>query len=227
MRRFPLRSCALVLFVVPGIALADIDPPTKPPGYWGKELDGTSYFGWRFDFKAWQLPPWKPPHAGWSFHPFGEDSWTADPQRLLHYKDYWNGHEHVWGVDAGKYGELTVTLPNRADRSKTKILFVQLIGWGTVTAAPTDSDKWLWLGDPKIEYLSEGWFRKTYKFSKRPQPESESLKIELDGGRDGSYIDSLYAGSQCVPEPSALLALALGLSGIAVRRATKKAGSPL
>lgn len=209
--------CALAIMFGPVAALADVDPPKDPPPYWGQKLEGTSYFGWRFDFKDWSDPPWKPPHADWSFHPFGEDSWTTDPFRPLHFQDYWQGREHVWGVDPGKYGEWTVTLPNRADRDKTKNLFVQLIGWGTVTAAPTDSDTWLWLGQPKIEYLSEKWFRKTYRFSKKPQPASESLKIELDGGTGGSYIANLYAGTQCVPEPGTLVATGGVLTLFAVR----------
>ena len=181
------------------LALADDRQP--PP--WQRGGDRTT-------FQRWEFNSGDPnPVPDDLVNPYGTVATTVAGQEWLQYYDNRVG---VW-----RLGSIDVVIPNAPDHPDwTKLVWVQLT-WGQV-GLPSDVVQIT--VDGRLGQLIKSdvpaWNHTTWLFELPYNPQSETLHVSGD-----IYVDELVIDTQCVPEPSSLLALAgsvLGFAGIAWRR---------
>jgi hypothetical protein len=209
-----VRALAAVAASVPfALSLAQVDPPS----WWGTRDGFTSFFCWQFN------DPSFPPRPDLAWDPFGPPVW--DLSGATDWFPQVTDHLGVWGVPPGTTGDLFVTLRNRRREDFIKHVWLQVDFFEDASAGSdvtllVNTEQGSTIGNiaEKVDPLGSGWYRSTVTFDIRPQPNWESFNFKFIGGQSGAFIDNLYIGTHCVPEPASLLAVGVGLAALAARR---------
>ena len=197
--------CVAVLLVSGATAFAeDLLPPV-----W-RGLDGTTLQMWEFDTPDWELVP--PNNV--DGNPYGDPllqvdtllDWIPDDQERI----------GIWPL-----GELNIYLPNNLVPNDEKLMRIQL------TWKPGDNNPSLFVPSmPAIAVvpfsditmtvvesipLGNDWETMVLDVVIRPNPPAEWITVEGD-----ILVDELVIDTYCIPEPAAVILLAIG--GLALYR---------
>lgn len=202
-----VRIAVLVLLLLSAVASAMADDLNPPP--W-RGQPGTTFGEWEFSTSN----PNPLPEPGYVY-PWGMPTTQVTPGLFQSYLPEWGGRLGVWPLS----GEIVVTIPNQPIPNPVKRIWVQLT-WAmqAPNTWPAVSETRFGVGSSLVAEvpLGGGWFHSTYLITLHPNPDWERILIT-----GAVNVDEMVIDTQCVPEPSSMLALSsglLGLMGFAIRR---------
>ncbi len=142
-----------------------------------------------------------------------------DPQ---YWPVYWAGRPGVLndgtGATLGQPATLTKHMGNLHMDTMTKEFYALVIwtGPGTLTMV-VPSEAGANVTATQIAYGDGGWFATILEGTIDPQPDWEDFTFAFSSG--GVFLDSIYVGTHCVPEPATCAWLLIGaLAGVRRRR---------
>jgi hypothetical protein len=209
------------LVVLAGFGLALVLPVAvhgqyNPPPWWNHDDGRTTSYCWQFSDPSNPLKP------DLEMNPFG--TWQGSVGGATSWHNSIAGHDGVVGVGPQETGDLGFWIPNRRIPKNIKHCWLQVDFYetnGSDVSLLLDSEAGSnIMGYNEVdEALGNGWYRATVTWQIKPQPNWESFTFTFAGSNaNGAYIDNLYFGTQCVPEPASILVASLGLAAMALRR---------
>jgi hypothetical protein len=203
-----VRIAAVVLFALSICAAASADDLNPPP--W-RGLPGSTFQMWEFSTPA----PVSTPDL--MNNPYGVPEAHAYPGTGQVWTDLWGGRQGIWPLS----GTIETYIPNTNTPNPIKRIWVQLT-WAKQVSSSTPV---VWemgsglqgslvnqsiIGPTGSGYPSDFWYHSTYLITLPFNPAFEWVKI------DGTLlVDEMVIDTQCVPEPSSLMALGGGLLALA------------
>ena len=205
-----LRLSALVVLLAASCACTAMVDPAAPP--W-RGLPGTTYARWEFN-----TPDLNPaPDRG--FNPNGMPATEIFPGH--DWLPYYGGRVGVWPLS----GLVVTAIPNYPPPNRFKEILVQVTWSSPSQYAEPDVDEILFhvpgqlvsrIAVPPNQGVQ--WWHDVYRIIIIPNPPRESIRVQ-----GAIWIDELVIDTICVPEPSSILVLAVGATGLIglVRRRRK------
>jgi len=91
------------------------------------------------------------------------------------------------------------------------------------SVAGPDGKEWPLLGGDPYQYIGDEFFRGDLEFGASPNPEWETITIHFYAEPGGAaFLDKLHIATECVPEPSALALVVLGVASLICTRLRAK-----
>jgi len=220
-----LVTCALgVLVVLAAASAANASfPVPDPPDWWGSPDEYT-----RLQHHSFHADPNlnQPPDSTFDgFTPAIQDAWAL-PSTIAYNQNnpspwgaYWAGgnssdllNDNI-GANLPDGGTLTKTMGNMANEEMIKEFYALVIWSGdgaqvdiTVSSPGTVVEETFeWVGG------EAGLFATVLEGTITPQPDKEDFSFAFTGP---AFVDEIYVGTHCVPEPSTIVMLCLGVFGL-------------
>ncbi len=114
-----------------------------------------------------------------------------------------------FGAYIGQAGTLSKLMGNRFVPTWTKEIFLAIIwkGAGTLTLGVTPSSGTASVSQTNQDEAND-WHVSWLEGTIYPQPNSETFALTFS--QAGAWVDSVWVGTHCIPEPSAVLLVAVG-----------------
>lgn len=222
-----LRATAFLatLLVFSAAANATLTIP-PPPDWWQFPPDG----GTRLQYHSFQTDPnlnLDPDYTYDGFTPSVPDSWTLPPDIMYgvaipnFWPILWSGHAGNLNDGIGALLPTAATLTKHMGNLHVDSLdkeFYALAIWsgpGTLTMSVT-SEAGASITSTQTQYGEAGWFATILEGTISPQPDWEDFSFAFSNGQ--VYLDSIYVGTHCVPEPASCGLLLVGVLAVGYRR---------
>jgi hypothetical protein len=208
------KVVALVVLLVGMLLLQNAGANFVAPPWHGNE--GTTFQEW--DFPTDDKTP--PPNPNTLHNPYGVPALRVSPFGDLTWIPTIDNRSGVWPLS----GEIDVYIPNRLEQLPVKYIWLQL-AWKAA-----GNDQTLFLPDepvvgvtsyplsksinmPRQDTLVDDWIYSLFVIDLYPNPQKEWITIKGD-----ILVDKLSIETICIPEPTAIALLGLGLMALIQKR---------
>jgi len=213
--------CIIVLLAVTSAANAAFPVP-DPPDWWGSPDEFT-----RLQHHSFHADPNlnQPPDSTYDgFVPSIQDVWTL-PGGITYNQDnpsswgaYWTGNpggnlnDNI-GANLPDGGTLTKAMGNMANEEMIKEFYALVIWSGSEASVDISVSSPETVVEETFEWEGgeAGLFATVLEGTITPQPDKEDFSFAFTGT---AFVDEIYVGTHCVPEPSTIAMLCLGAFGL-------------
>jgi hypothetical protein len=238
--KLAVPAALLAALILATTAAVATDFPEGGPSWWKNQFSPPNDGATRTQFHSFLDDPNDadaPDYHYDGFTPTGPDVWLWDGGMLGDFgeaiPEELPGHPwHDQGDNAGVHidapGTMSKEMANLSRPNQFKEFFISVLWLDTTTNHDADLTLSIYApGNPQIDIIEDyqinipdSHWRYTVLSGKiTPQVDSEMFSLTFD--KASPYIDSLWVGTHCVPEPGTIAMLAsgaLGILGLAWRR---------
>ncbi len=236
-----MKKTLMLLAVLALLATPAVARDHGPLDGWDRAADYSTFAHWEFSTN--QLPCYPEEYT----NPFGDEPFAEFPTGGWDWSDGWpcppvigdptgsgSGTCTGWHCTSLEGGKITLTIANNEEPNEYKRIFLQITsskqptgvsttGSGGATGGytsgtfPTGRPD-VQEGTPAPPFPGSSWYTYNYGLTIRPNPESETITIEVPYC---TVIDQIVVDTECIPEPATMSLLVLGGIGVLVRRRRK------